>query len=104
MTDRLEALKRAAAEEAVRLVQDGMTVGLGSGSTAELFLAALGERVAGGLTITGVPTSKRVGELARQHGIRVTELSDVPRIDLTVDGADQIQPRALDLIKGGGGA
>jgi ribose 5-phosphate isomerase A len=104
MTERLEALKRAAAEEAVRLVQDGMTVGLGSGSTAELFLAALGERVAGGLEITGVPTSKRVGELAQQHGIRVTELSDVPRIDLTVDGADEIQPRALDLIKGGGGA
>jgi len=104
MTGASDALKRAAALEAARLVRDGMVIGLGSGSTAELFLAILGERVAGGLGITGVPTSNRVGDLARQHGIRVADLSDVPRVDLTVDGADEIQPRALDLVKGGGGA
>lgn len=104
MTGAADALKRAAALEAARLVREGMVVGLGSGSTAELFLAILGERVADGLGITGVPTSNRVGDLARQHGIRVADLADVPRVDLTVDGADEIHPRALDLVKGGGGA
>jgi ribose 5-phosphate isomerase A len=99
-----DPLKRAAALEAVRLVEDGMIVGLGSGSTAEQFVLALAERVAGGLRVTGVPTSKRVARLARRHGIPVAELEDVARIDLAVDGADEIQPRALDLIKGRGGA
>src|SRR5262249_6604264 len=104
MTADPDSLKRAAADEAVRLVSDGMVVGLGSGSTAELFLAALAERVSHGLRITAVPTSRRVGELARNWGIEVTPLEDVQRIDLTVDGADEIQPRALDLVKGRGGA
>ena len=104
MTDTLDALKRGAAREAVQLVEDRMVVGLGSGSTSELFLEALAERVAAGLRITGVPTSIRVGELARLRGIPVANLEDVQRIDLAVDGADEIQPRALDLIKGRGGA
>ncbi|HZO28166.1 MAG TPA: ribose-5-phosphate isomerase RpiA [Chloroflexota bacterium] len=104
MTDEAESLKRAAAREAVTLVEDGMIVGLGSGTTSELFLEALAERVAGGLRITAVPTSERVASMAHARGLRVAELHDVPGIDLTVDGADEIQPRGLDLIKGGGGA
>jgi ribose 5-phosphate isomerase A len=104
MTDATASLKRAAAREAVALVEDGMIVGLGSGSTSELFLEALAERVAGGLHITAVPTSNRVASMARSRGIQVAELHDVPRVDLTVDGADEILPRSLDLIKGGGGA
>lgn len=104
MTDETESLKRAAAREAVTLVEDGMIVGLGSGTTSELFLEALAERIAGGLRITAVPTSQRVASMALSRGLRVADLNDVPRIDLTVDGADEIQPRGLDLIKGGGGA
>ena len=104
MTDEAESLKRVAAQEAVTLVQDGMVVGLGSGTTAELFLEELAQRVAGGLHVTAVPTSERVATMARSHGIQVAELHDVAKIDITVDGADEIQPRGLDLIKGGGGA
>jgi ribose 5-phosphate isomerase A len=104
MTDDAASLKRAAAREAVALVEDGMIVGLGSGTTSELFLEALAERVAGGLRVTGVPTSKRVAACAVARGIQVADLQDVPRVDLAVDGADEIQPRGLDLIKGGGGA
>ena len=104
MTDAADSLKRAAAREAVTLVEDGMIVGLGSGTTSELFLEALAERVAAGLRITAVPTSERVASMARGRGLQVAQLQDVPRVDLTVDGADEIQPRGLDLIKGGGGA
>ena len=104
MTDDAESLKRAAAREAVALVEDGMIVGLGSGTTSELFLEALAERLAGGLRITGVPTSTRVARYAAARGIPVEDLQDVPRVDLAIDGADEIQPRGLDLIKGGGGA
>jgi ribose 5-phosphate isomerase A len=105
MTDAADARKRVAAERAVGLVQDGMVVGLGSGSTAELFAALLGERVhQGSLRITGVPTSIGVGQLAQQHGLQVVPLEDVDRIDLTVDGADEIETGALGLIKGRGGA
>jgi ribose 5-phosphate isomerase A len=99
-----EALKRAAAYEAVLLVQEDMTVGLGSGSTAELFLGALAERVREGLRVTGVPTSKRVAGLAVAAGIPIAPLEDVSRIDLTVDGADEILLPGLELIKGRGAA
>jgi ribose 5-phosphate isomerase A len=103
--DPLQPQKLAAAQQAVTLVKDGMVVGLGSGSTAELFAALLGERVRqGGLSITGVPTSVRVGELARQQGLTVVPLEEVDRIDLTVDGADEIETGTLGLIKGRGGA
>lgn len=103
--DPLQPQKLAAAEQASTLVTDGMTVGLGSGSTAELFAALLGERVRQvGLKITGVPTSIRVAGLAAQHGIPVVPLEDASRIDLTVDGADEIQTGTLGLIKGRGGA
>jgi ribose 5-phosphate isomerase A len=104
MTDTAESLKLAAAQEAVNLVADGMIVGLGSGTTSELFVKLLSKRVASGLRITGVPTSKRVAAYASDRGIRVAELQDVPRIDLAIDGADEIQPRGLELIKGAGGA
>jgi ribose 5-phosphate isomerase A len=99
-----DALKRAAAAHAVQLVEDGMTIGLGSGSTAELFLAALADRVLGGLKITGVPTSRRVAALAQAKGVPIAALEDVKHIDLTVDGADEILLPGLDLIKGRGAA
>jgi ribose 5-phosphate isomerase A len=99
-----DPFKRAAALEALRLVEDGMTLGLGSGSTAEIFLDELGRRIRDGVRIVGVPTSKRVGELAAQHGIPLADLSDVTSIDLAVDGADEIETAALGLVKGRGGA
>lgn len=95
----LEAIGRAAADE-VRL---GMVVGLGTGSTAEAFLRALGARVADGLPVTGVPTSERTERLARELGVPLASLDAVARIDLGVDGADEIDP-ALDAVKGRGGA
>ena len=97
-----EELKRAAAEKALALVQDGMLVGLGSGTTARYFTEGLGRLVAAGTKVMGVPTSRETAELAAELGIPiVTEL--VGQIDLSVDGADEVDP-ALDLIKGRGGA
>lgn len=99
MTDEL---KQAAADKALELVQDGMLVGLGSGSTARLFVEGLGRLVEGGMKVRGVPSSRETAELAASLGIPiVTEL--VGQIDLTVDGADEVDP-ALNLIKGRGGA
>jgi len=98
------ALKRAAARRAVDEVQDGMVVGLGSGSTAELALEALAERVACGLRISGVPTSERTRALAQKLGVPLADPDDWPRIDVTIDGADQVARGSLDLIKGLGGA
>jgi len=92
--------KRAAGEAAAALVENGMTVGLGTGSTAAWFVKALATR---GLDIVGVPTSLATAELAQSLGIRLGELGQVKSIDLTVDGADEIGP-ALSLIKGGGAA
>lgn len=99
MTDEL---KRAAAEKALELVQDGMLIGLGSGSTARFFTEGVGRLVAEGMKVRGVPTSRATAELAAELGIPiVTEL--VGQIDLSVDGADEVDP-ALNLIKGKGGA
>src|SRR5207302_3012722 len=87
---------------ALELVQDGMLIGLGSGSTARYFTEGLGHLVAGGMKVRGVPTSRATAELAAELGIPiVTEV--VGQIDLTVDGADEVDP-ALNLIKGRGGA
>lgn len=97
--DRLQAVAVAAADE----VSSGMTVGLGSGSTAEAFIRELGRRVQYGLAITGVPTSDHSAAVATDLGIPLTGLDDAGRLDVGVDGADEIDP-ALDLVKGRGGA
>ena len=98
-----EELKRRAAEAALAYVEPGMRLGLGSGSTAEHFVAMLGRRVAEGLDVIGVPTSARTERLAREAGIRLTTLDETPELDLAIDGADEIGP-GLALIKGAGGA
>ena len=98
-----EGEKEAAGRAAAKLVCDGDIVGLGSGSTAYFAVIALGERVKAGLKITGIPTSVQTGELARAVGIPLTTLDEHPEIDITIDGADEVDPR-LNLIKGGGGA
>ena len=100
----MAARKLAAARSALEEVRDGMVVGLGSGSTAELFVAELGDRVRQGLRVLGVPTSERVAAVARAVGVPLTTLDEHPRLALTVDGADEVEPRALALIKGRGGA
>jgi ribose 5-phosphate isomerase A len=96
-------IKQRVGQEASLLVHEGMTVGLGTGSTAYWFTISLAERVKKGLRITAVPTSKEVEQLARENGIPVKTLNDVDHIDITVDGADEIDPQG-QLIKGGGGA
>ena len=96
-------LKRRAAERAVALVEDGMRVGLGTGSTAFHAVALLGDRVRKGLRIVGVPTSERTREQALAEGIPLTDLDETPELDITIDGADELDD-ALRLIKGGGGA
>ncbi len=99
----LDDLKRQAAIKSVDYVRDGMVVGLGTGSTAKHMIIALGERVKKGLKIMGVPTSKETADLARKIGIALIETEDQWSIDVTIDGADQVDPQ-LNLIKGGGGA
>lgn len=101
----IERLKRLAAERAVEYVEDGMVVGLGTGSTARHMLEVLAERLRAGTLegIVGVPTSRETSRLARELGIPLTSLEDEPRIDLTIDGADEVAPD-LSLIKGLGGA
>ena len=95
--------KQAAAEEALKWIQDGMVVGLGSGSTATIFLELLAERVTAGLNIRGVPTSEEVAALARRLGVPVVGFDRVESIDVTIDGADEIDLAGV-AIKGGGGA
>ncbi len=99
-----EAQKRAAAERAVAAVEDGMVLGLGSGSTAELAIAALAERVKAGLRVAGIPTSERSAALARGLGVPLTSFAEHRRLDLTIDGADQVERGTLALVKGLGGA
>jgi ribose 5-phosphate isomerase A len=98
----LNDLKRAAAAKALEFVADGMKLGLGSGSTAELFVEMLAPRIRGGQKLLCVPTSERTAEKARKLGITLANLDDLAPLDLTVDGADEAD-RNLDLIKGGGG-
>ena len=102
--DPFEQLKREAAEAAAQLVESGMVVGLGTGSTAKLAVEALGRRVQQGLHIVGIPTSEFTARQARSVGIRVSSLAEHAEIDMTIDGADEIQRGTLDLIKGHGGA
>ena len=98
-----EAYKRQAAERAIALVRPGMRLGLGTGSTARHFVDLVGAEVRKGLRIVGVPTSEATARQARELGIPLTTLDETPELDLTVDGADEIDG-ALRLIKGGGGA
>ena len=96
-------LKERAAEAALERVETGMRLGIGTGSTAEAFIRALAGRVGEGLDVVGVTTSERSEALCRELGVPTTTLEQVPRLDLTVDGADEFDSR-LRLIKGGGGA
>lgn len=103
MSNRANA-KKAAAAAAAGLVQDDMTLGLGTGSTADLFLERLATRIAEeGLRVRGIPSSEATARKANELGIELIPLTDDASIDLTVDGADEIDPD-LHLIKGGGGA
>jgi ribose 5-phosphate isomerase A len=97
--------KERAAEAALQFVESGMVVGLGSGSTAQLFIQRLGQRLRDGTLsgIRGVPTSHDSERLAHEGGIPLTSFSEVERCDVTIDGADEVDPR-LNLIKGLGGA
>jgi ribose 5-phosphate isomerase A len=97
--------KQAAAEAAAKLIESGMVVGLGSGSTAKFFVDALSARVASeGLKISGIPTSGATEAQARALKIPLTTFAECQQIDLTVDGADEVKLGSLDLIKGHGGA
>src|ERR1700755_3009957 len=99
----MDDLKRQAAACALEHVQNGMKLGIGTGTTAKHFVDLLGEKVRAGLDVIGVPTSEATRAQAQQCGIRLTTLDEIDRLDLTVDGADEIEP-ALNVIKGGGGA
>ena len=99
----MDELKRQAAARALEFVTDGMKLGLGTGSTAKHFVELLGMQVRDGLNVVGVPTSEATRADAIRCGIALTTLDDVDRLDLTVDGADEVDP-SLELIKGGGGA
>jgi len=96
-------LKEMAAREAVKHVKDGMVVGLGSGSTASIAIRFLGDKVKEGWKLVGVPTSRDSEVLGKSVGITIGELKDYPDVDLTIDGADEVDPE-LNLIKGLGGA
>ena len=98
-----DEIKQAVAKRAAELVNDGMTLGIGTGSTAKHLLYALAERMKNGLRFTGVPTSVQTETLARELGIPVVTLDEANEIQLAIDGADEVSS-ALDLIKGGGGA
>ncbi len=96
-------LKQMAGEKAAEYVKDGMVVGLGTGSTVYYTIVKLGEMVKDGLEIMGIPTSLETERIAKEVGITLTTLEEHPVIDLTIDGADEIDPN-MNLIKGGGGA
>ncbi|MEP6749153.1 MAG: ribose-5-phosphate isomerase RpiA [Bacteroidota bacterium] len=98
-----EEIKKIAAVNAVKYIQPGMTIGIGTGSTVYWFILELAKQVKDGLICTCVPTSKETETLATQLGIPMVALNDVSTIDVTIDGADEIDIK-LSLIKGGGGA
>jgi len=102
--DAQQQLKQAAADSAVALIEDGMLLGLGTGSTAKLAVDALGKRVAAGLRVIGIPTSEDTDRQARSLGIPISTLDEHPELALTIDGADEVELRTLNLIKGRGGA
>jgi ribose 5-phosphate isomerase A len=101
----VDQLKQAAGERAVEWIESGMVVGLGTGSTTVFAIRRLGELIASGqlAEIVGIPTSRESEQLANEVGIPLTTLADRPTIDLTIDGADEVDP-AWNIVKGGGGA
>jgi len=99
-----DRLKRAAAERAVELVESGMVIGLGTGSTASFVVERLAARVAHGLSVVAIPTSLHTAEQARQLGIPLAGFAEHQHIDLAIDGADEVERSSLNLIKGHGGA
>jgi ribose 5-phosphate isomerase A len=99
-----ERLKRMAAAWAVEQIKDGMVVGLGSGTTANFAVEALAGRIAKGLRVVGIPTSERTASLAQRLGVPLTSFAQHRRIDVAIDGADQVQRGTLHLLKGLGGA
>jgi ribose 5-phosphate isomerase A len=99
-----ETLKHEAAEQALAYVEEGMILGLGTGTTAQHMITVLGQRVADGLRVRAVASSERSAAQARNLGIEVITLDDVARLDVTIDGADEIDLSTFGLIKGGGGA
>jgi ribose 5-phosphate isomerase A len=99
-----DRLKRAAAERAIEEVADGMVLGLGTGSTAAFVVEGLAARVAAGLKVVGIPTSERTATQARRLGIEIATFAEYQRLDLTIDGADEVALGSLNLIKGLGGA
>jgi ribose 5-phosphate isomerase A len=103
-THRRDRLKRAAAQRAVEFVESGMVLGLGTGSTAACVAEALARRVAQGLAVVAIPSSEHTAEVARELGIPLTNLGEHRRIDLAIDGADEVERGTLNLIKGHGGA
>jgi len=98
-----QQFKQAAANAAAAELRNGMIVGLGSGSTATLAVDAIGQRVKEGLQIIGIPTSEKTAEQARVLGIPLSTLGEYSQIDVTIDGADEVELGTLNLIKGGGG-
>ena len=103
MTDQ-DGQKHEAAAAALAEVADGMVLGLGTGSTAAIFVDLLGARVRDGLRVTGVPTSERTAEQARRLGIPLAGLDDYPALDVVIDGADEVDTGSFALVKGLGGA
>jgi len=99
----IKRFKEAAAVSAAAQLQDGMVVGLGSGTTATLAVAAIGQRVLEGLKIVAIPTSQKTADQARLLNIPLSTLEDYAAIDVTIDGADEVEAGTLNLIKGGGG-
>ncbi len=98
-----DQLKIAAAAAAFEYVEDGMKLGIGTGSTADEFVRLLAKKIADGLSVTGVPTSERTARLCRELNVPLSTLEQMPSLDLTIDGADELDS-SLRLIKGGGGA
>ena len=98
-----EEMKKLAGEKSVEFIEDGMILGLGTGSTVEYMLKKLGEEVKKGLKVKGIPTSMHTKKVAKECNIPLTTLDENPEIDLTIDGADEVDSE-LNLIKGGGGA
>lgn len=99
----IRGLRQRAAVASAAELRDGMIVGLGSGDTARIAVTAIGERVRNGLRIIGIPTSDLTAELAKSLGIPLSTLGEHPELDVTIDGADEVETGTLNLVKGGGG-